>query len=88
MEITIKDPATGGVIGKIDGISEFKAEPQFDEVTGSIDLAYSSDFTAEVKVDFTLLNKLCMFPNCIFTNNFLKYHGRPMLRRKHLRRCK
>lgn len=82
MAITIKDLATGEEIGKIDSIPEFK--PEVNEVIGGIDLATGSSFTAEFKLD--LLNVLCLFPNCIFTNNFLKYHNRPMLRRRHLRR--
>lgn len=86
MEVTIKDLATGGIIGKFDGIPEIELTPQCEEVIGGIDLATGSSFTAEIKVDLSLLNALCLFPNCIFTNNFLKYHGRPMLRRKHLRR--
>lgn len=84
MEIVIKDLATGEVIGKMDSIPEFKPEPQGSEVIGGIDLANGSSFTAEFKLNW--LDLLSLFPNYYFTNNFLKYHGRPMVRRKHLRR--
>lgn len=84
MEIVIKDLATGEVIGTLDSIPEFKAEPQLDEVIGGIDLADNSSFTAEVK--FNWLDIFSLIPSCYLTNNFLKHHGRPMVRRKHLRR--
>lgn len=83
MEIVIKDLATGEVIGRMDSIPEFKPELQGSEVIGGIDLATGGSFTAEFKLD--LLNALCLFPHCIFTNNFLKYHGMPMVRKRHLR---
>lgn len=86
MEIVIKDLATGKVIGTIDSIPELKEEPQPDEVIGGIDLAAGSSFTATAKFKLKPLDLLCLFPNYIFTNNFLKYHGRPMVRRKHLSR--
>lgn len=82
MEIVIKDITTGEVIGVIDSIPEFTPYPQDNEVVGGIDLAAGSSFTA--KLDWLVL--LNLFPNYYFTNNFLKYHGRPMVRRKHLRR--
>lgn len=85
MVIAIKDLTTGEVIGTMDSIPELELEPQDYEVVGGIDLATGSSFTAELKVDLSLLNALCLFPKCIFTNNFLKYHGIPMVRKKHLR---
>lgn len=88
MEIVIKDLKTGEVIGILDSIPtitpKLEAEPQCNEVVMGLDLAIGESFTGELKLDW--LNALCLFPNCIFTNNFLKYHGRPMVRRKHLRR--
>ena len=84
MEITIKDLATGGIIGKIDSIPEIELTPQCEEVIGGIDLATGSDFTAEIKLNW--LDIYSLIPSYYLTNNFLKYHGRPMLRRKHLRR--
>lgn len=84
MEIVIKDLATGEVIGTIDHIPEFTAEPQVNEVIGGIDLATGSSFTGEFKLNW--LDVLSLVPSKYLTNNYLKYHGRPMLRRKHLRR--
>lgn len=83
MEITIKDLATGEVIGKLDSIPEI-VDITPDEVIGGIDLANGSDFTAEIKLNW--LDIYSLIPSYYLTNNFLKYHGRPMLRRKHLRR--
>ena len=87
MEIVIKDLATGEVIGKMDSIPEFEPVPQGGEVIGGIDFANGSSFTAEFKLNW--LDILLLMPSYCLTNNFLKYHGRPMLRRKHLRgeRC-
>lgn len=87
MLVTVMDSETGKVInGDLTPVSlELLPEVQSEEHFIGVDLASGESFTAEIELNICPLGMLSLLTGRRITNNWLKYHGGVMQRKRHRR---